>query len=71
MKTYNDPVKVGIDDMVAYVPKIYLPIESLAEHAQKVAVPPDVTPGYIKQRRLRFYDQVPGGRIWFGGFVHL
>lgn len=35
MKTYNDPIKVGIDDMVAYVPKIYLPIESLAQ-ARKI-----------------------------------
>lgn len=31
MKTYKDPVKVGIDDMVAYIPGIYLPIETLAE----------------------------------------
>lgn len=31
MKTYTDPVKVGIDDMAAYIPGIYLPIETLAQ----------------------------------------
>ncbi len=31
MKTFKDSVKVGIDDMVAYIPGIYLPIEALAQ----------------------------------------
>lgn len=31
MNTYTDMTKVGIDDMVAYIPNIYLPIEALAE----------------------------------------
>ena len=34
MESYPDTFKVGIDDMLAYIPKIYLPIETLADARQ-------------------------------------